>query len=260
MIGIEVGDEQIELLDPGVIETGVDRLRLFAGVDDQSPALTEVDHRARSLSDVADEHEPVRARRSGADRDDHRGGEDEAHDDDRQSPQATAHEHPRADDGHREQGRSQHSAHRRCRPVECGSRQGGADSGDFDDPPRRQGPEPGETAGDDVGSGQARGRDRLAHEAEETGHGGRQNGRRGQGVGGHRPQTDARVDGHEHRGAGQLRDEGDDEGGDQHGRHQRQVHGESAQQDRDDEHDRGRRDHGQDEAHRGGQDRDEGQQ
>src|SRR5699024_552107 len=55
VIGIEVGDEQVELLDPGVIETGVDRLRLLAGVDDQSPALAGVDHRARTLTDVADE-------------------------------------------------------------------------------------------------------------------------------------------------------------------------------------------------------------
>src|SRR5699024_10734234 len=78
----------------GVIETGVDRLRLFAGVDDQSPALTEVDHRARTLTDVADEREPVRARRSRPHPDDHRGGEDAAQDDDRQSAHVAAHRHP----------------------------------------------------------------------------------------------------------------------------------------------------------------------
>ena len=99
VVGVEMRDEQVEFLDPGFVEAGVDGFRLTSRIDDETPTVTEVDHCARPLTDIADEYEPVRGRRLRPDRDDDGGSEQTAQDKDRQTPEPPTHEHPCSDHG-----------------------------------------------------------------------------------------------------------------------------------------------------------------
>ncbi|SII85033.1 Uncharacterised protein [Mycobacteroides abscessus subsp. abscessus] len=85
-------DREVEPVDAGIVEAGVDRCRVLPGIDDEARPVAEVDHGRRPLTDIADEHEPIprRSPRTAGDDDGRSEGDDEG--DDGDSPQASAHE------------------------------------------------------------------------------------------------------------------------------------------------------------------------